>query len=138
MAKSRVDTKHIVPGGPGRTAENDIDAGEALKIGSAATYYDVATTYQDFVGVALADADSGGVVEIGGPGTICMVRAGSAVVDGDPLVPTTAGAWIPQTNDDVFYCGRALSAASASGEFFWAQIYPPTEGGNISLLTTGS
>ena len=137
MAKNMVDYQHLVPCGPGRTADNDIDAGEAVKVGAAAGGADVATTYQDFLGVAVQDADSGEVVNIAAPGSVIKLIAGGTIADGDPLVPTTAGAWIVQTNDNVFWCARALEAA-VSGQYFWAQVYPPTEGGNISLLTTGS
>ncbi len=139
MALKRVATLHVVPAGPGRIAEAAITAGDALKVGSTAAYYDVATTYQDCIAVAIADCDAGDPVEAAGPGSVMQLRAGSAVVDSDPLVATTDGEWIPQTTDAVFYNARAVSAASAANVYFWAQIYPScSTGANISLLTTGA
>lgn len=106
-----------------RTANATISKGVALKLSSGK--YDVAGVGDNGVAIALEDAASGAQATASHLG-FCLALvdgSGSAIAEGDFLIPTTAGKLIKATGN-VRGIAYACDASTASGDLIGVFILP--------------
>lgn len=110
---------------PGLLAGADLSAYQyrPVKLASTAGEVVAATAAADAVlGILQNDPTDGQVASIAAPGSISIAKAGTSVLAAGAFLTVNSTGLRPTTTDNTAICGKAITAASASGDLITIQV----------------
>lgn len=110
---------------PGLLAGEDLSSWQYKPVKLASTAGEVvkADDVTDIVvGILQNDPTDGQAAHIAGPGSISKVIAGTSVLTAAAYLTCNSTGVTPTTTDNTAICGRAINAASASGDIITIQV----------------